>query len=325
MDQGIFGAFQAQGCHNAKLQDTASCWPPATISAPDPPYSGWGAYSPGIVCPSDYFSACGAGIASLTEFNFQFPLIAKETAIGCCPECVKTLNYPVHTPCGIFSDRKLFYSGFTCSVTTSASSFVQTCVHTTTSGSYSVGYCPASDAAVTDSLTSFQYITVPGTNLISFATGTSTATSTKIFSTAYLFAPMFQINWQSSDLSAATTSSSTSPSSSSTAVGLVPSPSPGLSTGAKAVIGVVIPVVVLIAIVLGFWFLRRRRRSRNGQGGPGSAGPFDTSQVQEHFAPATAPPKRSELDGALSRQEMETPHPELVGDGHEHAPQELAS
>ena len=241
-------------------------------------------------------------------------------------------NSPVASR-GILADGKLLNSGFTCS--TEFSPIVQTCVYTVTSGSYLAGYCPVTNAAVTDSLTSFQYITVPGTNTITFATGTTTDTLTGTITTAVLFAPMFQMNFQSSDLPATTTLSSSSASSSSVDLAPTPppavtiiatlSPSPGLSTGAKAAIGVVIPVVVLTAAVLGFWFMRRRRRSRNEPVGPGPAGPAETLQVQEHFAPATSPHKRSELDGTLSRQEMETPRPELAGEGHERAPQELES
>ena len=94
-----FVAFQAQGCSGGILQDTASCWPSATIPAPNPPYTSWGFYSPGTICPSGYYSACGAGFAneaSITSstpyFSFEYPLIAEETAVGCCPKCVQTFE-----------------------------------------------------------------------------------------------------------------------------------------------------------------------------------------------------------------------------------------
>ena len=93
-----FVAFQAQGCNGGVLQDTASCWPSATIPAPNPPYYSWGFYSPGTICPSGYYSACGTGFAnaaasattSISDFTFQYPILAEETAVGCCPKYVKT-------------------------------------------------------------------------------------------------------------------------------------------------------------------------------------------------------------------------------------------
>ena len=208
---------------------------------------------------------------------------------------------------------------------------MQTCASTVTSGSYLAGYCPVTNAAVTDSLTSFQYITVPGTNTITFATGTVTDTLTGTISTAVLYAPLFQINWQATDrpvTSTSTSSTSTTAESLPTtlpaiSVTATPSSSSGLSTGAKVAIGVVIPVVVLaVAGALGFWLLRRRRWRQAPLAEPG---PMSTSQDQTEPRPPTSTVKRSELDAASPRSELETPRPELAGNGQPSVLHELES
>jgi hypothetical protein len=87
--------YAAQGCSSGNIVDTSSCWPPALVSAPGQPYFGWGFYSPGLICPSGYSSACtttleksGSPPSFATSFSFQFPLIPGETAVGCCPTYV---------------------------------------------------------------------------------------------------------------------------------------------------------------------------------------------------------------------------------------------
>ena len=90
--------YQEQNCSDAIVVDDASCWPTASVSAPSPRLNGWGFYSPGTVCPSGYAVSCGAGFIESSvntdsgttsvppNFDFQFPLAAGETAVGCCPE-----------------------------------------------------------------------------------------------------------------------------------------------------------------------------------------------------------------------------------------------
>ena len=82
-------AFLAQGCSGATIQDAATCWPAITIEFPSAPFEGLGAYSPGLVCPSGYATACSAVYSSGGNQNlFQFALQASETAAGCCPTLV---------------------------------------------------------------------------------------------------------------------------------------------------------------------------------------------------------------------------------------------
>ena len=87
-------AYRAQGCDNGRVHDTTTCWPSATVVAPEGAFNGWGFYSPGTICPSGFTSACadrfsydGPAVTSdpIPGFNFQFPLIAGESAVGCCP------------------------------------------------------------------------------------------------------------------------------------------------------------------------------------------------------------------------------------------------
>ena len=85
--------------------DDVACWPSATGSVPsfsfntsdDSPVTalnGWGIYSPGLICPHGYTTACWAEASSHgpdtttlsgPSFEFQFGLLPGETAIGCCP------------------------------------------------------------------------------------------------------------------------------------------------------------------------------------------------------------------------------------------------
>ena len=86
-DSTIGNLFQGQGCTtDYTLVDTESCWPSATVKAPSPPpFDGWGAYSPGLYCPTGNTPACSATFGASKGFDFQQPLTAGETAAGCCP------------------------------------------------------------------------------------------------------------------------------------------------------------------------------------------------------------------------------------------------
>ena len=144
------------------------------------------------------------------------------------------------------------------------------------------------------------------------------------------------MNWQATDtggsaaakttssIASATSTGSGSPSNTadSTAAGIsqsaTASPSSGLSTGAKAAISVVVPIAVLtLTGALGFWLSRQMRRNRAVAP---EAAPMSTSI--EHYAPYA--PKQ-ELDASMSRQELETPRPELKGDRAHRPPQELGT
>ncbi|KAI8634931.1 hypothetical protein F5Y19DRAFT_469984 [Xylariaceae sp. FL1651] len=72
--------------HYTVSTDDAECWPPSTSTyTPGPYLSGWGFYSPGLVCPEGYYNACSATYMGSYDFQPQFPLTTGETAVGCCP------------------------------------------------------------------------------------------------------------------------------------------------------------------------------------------------------------------------------------------------
>ena len=91
----------AQTCYssNSAQQNASgepSCWPSQT-STRHGTLAGYGFYSPGLVCPSGYTTACAAagtaktavpGLAGGTVFPFQYSLFPGETAVGCCPTYV---------------------------------------------------------------------------------------------------------------------------------------------------------------------------------------------------------------------------------------------
>jgi len=90
--------FQAQYCNGASgVNDDASCWPATTSTSAirTPPFYGYGFYSPGLVCPSGYTTACKAALLAdgslstlanpANSFVFQFGITAGETIVGCCP------------------------------------------------------------------------------------------------------------------------------------------------------------------------------------------------------------------------------------------------
>ncbi|KAF2639070.1 hypothetical protein P280DRAFT_481827 [Massarina eburnea CBS 473.64] len=96
-------AVRGQTCRvkaTATAEDDIGCWPRPTAipsaAASASSLQGLGFYSPGVMCPTGYISACsqvsapgnmpqvtGAPVA---DFGFQFPLVAGERAIGCCPQ-----------------------------------------------------------------------------------------------------------------------------------------------------------------------------------------------------------------------------------------------
>ncbi|KAI1152431.1 hypothetical protein F4825DRAFT_310081 [Nemania diffusa] len=78
--------WAAQTCIDGVVTDNQECWPPRATNVPKTSgaLDAWGVYSPGIVCPGGYTSVATA-IQSSSDFEFQYPLKAKETAIGCCP------------------------------------------------------------------------------------------------------------------------------------------------------------------------------------------------------------------------------------------------
>ncbi|KXX78369.1 hypothetical protein MMYC01_206018 [Madurella mycetomatis] len=80
-------AWWGQTCAPRTVQDDPSCWPERTIGAVSPQQMllGWGFYSPGVICPAGYTSACTAVAGETAGWENQFIMEPEETFIGCCP------------------------------------------------------------------------------------------------------------------------------------------------------------------------------------------------------------------------------------------------
>lgn len=80
--------YRGQSCNQGGyILDNSHCWPPRKDGVADasPGFLGWGFYSPGVVCPAGYVTACTAVWQQRPDWDIQFSLFTGETAIGCCP------------------------------------------------------------------------------------------------------------------------------------------------------------------------------------------------------------------------------------------------
>jgi LPXTG-motif cell wall-anchored protein len=139
-------------------------------------------------------------------------------------------------------------SGYTCTNT-----LAQTCISTASSASSAVFSAVSCESGTSGSVSSY---TLP----ITIGTGNSVA----IISTYIIYASLIQINRQSSDLLATTTtpsSISSLPSTTSTSATSTSQPQSGLSTGAQAGLGVGISLGVVVVALLLFFLYRRRKHN----------------------------------------------------------------
>lgn len=73
--------------------DATGCWPAGAFTTSASLFGG-GFYSPGLVCPSGYATACsatageGGRVVGEDGWSTQFALVEGETAVGCCPRWV---------------------------------------------------------------------------------------------------------------------------------------------------------------------------------------------------------------------------------------------
>ncbi|KAF2147009.1 uncharacterized protein K452DRAFT_330364 [Aplosporella prunicola CBS 121167] len=96
-----FTAYQAVDCGTIVLPYQRKCWPlgaPRLSSGQKEQTPSVGFYSPGVICPKNYTSACTSifGENASGAFSFAFPPSEKETAVGCCPSgysCANTGGY----------------------------------------------------------------------------------------------------------------------------------------------------------------------------------------------------------------------------------------
>ena len=107
-------------------------------------------------------------------------------------------------------------------------------------------------------------ITIPGP--ITYKNFENHSNQVQSVSSAFLFAPLIQINWKSSDLSATTTQQSQIPSSTSLIASITSTPieteaPSAMSTGGKIALGIALPLgVICIAGVAAFLWLRKQRQ-----------------------------------------------------------------
>ncbi|KAI0104260.1 hypothetical protein GGR51DRAFT_229316 [Nemania sp. FL0031] len=282
--------WAAQTCISGTVTDNQDCWPPRTTGVPATSGAvfGWGVYSPGIVCPGGYTSAVGATYGGSSDFNFQYPLTAGETAIGCCP-------LGGYLPIRDSGKR-------------------QTCVQYKPSTSFLVGSCHTDGPVYT-----------------SFSLGNTLHSMT--YKKFVVSAPMYQAVFQSSDLSATSTSISTvsqtrssrtsgtnaggSGNTSAAQVSDSNNRSSGLQKGVIAgiAIGTAALVALIAAAVIFLWLRgRKRRHALIAAAAPKTVPPYPDIEQTEFKPPllAGSPENPVEVNGMTPPAELH--HPAVVAE-----------
>ncbi|KAI1114123.1 hypothetical protein F5Y14DRAFT_415537 [Nemania sp. NC0429] len=225
-----------------------------------------GYYSPGLVCPSGHTTACLSTSGGSYNFQFDFALASGGTAAGCCLS-----NYI----CAIIDD-------------------IQTCVYTATHTDGYVSFC-------SNTISSIRAYTIPTSTQVAW----EVSYTTMYIVQQVLYAPMYRLNWHSSDLPASTTTTNggthTTPvTPQETATAISSETSEGISTGARAGIGAGVGAGVLAVIGFLGWFVLARRRAKKLQGG---SAPPQTSPEHSGFEKAEMPGQQSwahELPGSTA-------------------------
>ncbi|KAK4041293.1 hypothetical protein C8A01DRAFT_14965 [Parachaetomium inaequale] len=234
-NRGFRGQRCAVSSGTARPEDNVNCWPPATNlpEIPAPPFIGWGFYSPGLACPTGYTAACTAQYGGRAGWETQFTLIPGETAIGCCPDVLK--GYKCTN-----------INGNTCI----AAKTQLTIATASCSGSQVVGLGQATIPVIIEITTTETATATSGQGAIAVQTTTEEV---------LMLAPMFQLNYQASDLETGTTSPPSATSTDSSAA----TDQGGLSTGAIVGIGVGAALgALLLGAVAILLFMRNRKRQR---------------------------------------------------------------
>ncbi|KAL2128223.1 hypothetical protein VTI74DRAFT_9479 [Chaetomium olivicolor] len=243
------GGFRGQQCviksGSGQPSDYTGCWPPATAGAgtPQAPFVGWGFYSPGLACPTGYTAACTAQYGDRPGWDIEFTLIPGETAIGCCPQGFRCTNL----------------NGNTCVAVASTGTHI----------TVTTGMCSGSELVSVSQATFPDVIVI--TTSATDATNSASAAVQTVTREMTLLAPMFQLNYRSSDLATLGLSPSTSMSPSTGLNAATNSPSTpalaasgqaGLSTGAAVGIGVgaALGGILFATVVAWVWAKRRRQR-----------------------------------------------------------------
>ncbi|KAI1809017.1 hypothetical protein GGS20DRAFT_573923, partial [Poronia punctata] len=223
---------------NNRPTDNQECWPPRTdgVPATTEALAGWGVYSPGLFCPDGYTSVAGQTHGGTSDFDFQFPLTAGETAVGCCPK-------------GGYRPIFDYYSK-------------QTCVQFQPTTTFLVGTCNGYTPAYTP-------FAIPGT--LGEEEYNSFSISAPLFQMVYRESDI-PVTSSSSSIPTST-SNNLFPSSSSSSTGGFVKPQTqgntdeGLSTGAVAGIAVGGALGVILALTAGFCIWRRRDKKKKRNAG----------------------------------------------------------
>jgi hypothetical protein len=153
-------------------------------------------------------------------------------------------------------------SGYACGYDNIGTGHAQTCYKYIKTGSFPTVQCASGSS------NKFSYVTVPQTvtatpeNTVTGAVVTPTVVAISQF---LVYAPLFQLNFQSTDITSSTTSASTGSGITTSTLTTTPtqSPSSGLTTGAQAGIGVACGILGLFLIgALAWWLRKRSRRSK---------------------------------------------------------------
>ncbi|KXJ87331.1 hypothetical protein Micbo1qcDRAFT_216395 [Microdochium bolleyi] len=258
------GGWEAQRCSRDITLDNTACWPETKggVTVPTHALSGWGMYSPGIVCPWGFTSAAEATYGR-GGFPFQYPLTSDEMAVACCP-----------TPGSLGGGDFVPIQGL---------DRVQTCRMLARSGAVvTMASCSASDQI---SLTT---LTLPYTPPAFYP-----------ISVIEIWVPLIQVVWRSSDVppgmtapngehalqttlpgnASGTTDSGPASSNTSSADGSDNMGNAGgLPTGAQVGIGISVGIVGL-TLILAAWYLcavwYRRRAAQT------TTGPSSHSEIEE--------------------------------------------
>ncbi|KAH8771020.1 hypothetical protein F5883DRAFT_551694 [Diaporthe sp. PMI_573] len=196
------------------------------------PFRGWGFYSPGLICPHGYTSACTATAKGGAQWPVQFVMLEGETAVGCCP------------------------TGYTCFNSESSGA---SCALTATSTAMTMATCDSA-ASMVSFLETYPLVTEETYILTG---GDQSTISTTTIETMTAWAPMIQINWRSTDMAATPTSTPSSTASTSAGPTTAVNEEPSGTIPVVSIIGITVGcgVALLAACAIGF-LLRRRRRTK---------------------------------------------------------------
>ncbi|KAI0177113.1 hypothetical protein BJ166DRAFT_572976 [Pestalotiopsis sp. NC0098] len=278
-------AWRGQQCtgDGAFPVDDFACWPPTATYAPKttPGFNGWGFYSPGTLCPTGYTPSCTKTDGLDGGFPFQYDLVNSETAIGCCP------------------------TGFSCTLDQNEK---QTCVTVAVSTSIATATCPGQGSGQPSIL---RWKTLPSVVPTSTMSDGAIAPGSTI-NNFTVFAPLFQLIHQPSDLTTAGAGTIASngisiPAASATSNQTSSDQSTsGLSTGAAVGIGIGAAAGLAGMLVLTYFAWRSKRRREIPSTPEGAHGSRTYTPWTGHHEPQQ-PNAQSELSSNNSKTPHESP------------------